>query len=465
MANPHHLKILHQGVEEWNAWRSQEPTPDLSGANLTGRTLAGADFREANLRQATLGGDCRKVNLSRAKLDKAVLRDANLSGANLSQAVLCGATLDDVELNDAVCRSANFTKATLTKVTLKRSVAVGSVFSGCSISGSDFVEADLTGGLFTGAEIRNTDFSDAKLNQAELAPARCEGGVEFDRAELVGANLSEARFRGARLFAARLEGAKLTGIDLRGAYLAGANLKGSNLTDANLTGADLSVADTSKAVFVGADLSDAILVQCSFAEATLAAATLTNANVGLAHGLERARGLDTARFGQDHRGLEDASDLLVVRARDRWLNWGRLRAIGQFPLFGVSWFSLLASVTALNGIAWLNDTRVAKDIIQYPVPLPQRMVWLILSSLLLVIGSTIYRLACPGRVQSFSEEQFVEEHRHARLLYLAECWSRRGLQWPAALLTLIGGLSGLALAAERIWVGLAYALQTLWDKA
>ena len=38
MANDEHVAILKQGVDDWNAWRRENPDirPDLSGANLRG---------------------------------------------------------------------------------------------------------------------------------------------------------------------------------------------------------------------------------------------------------------------------------------------------------------------------------------------------------------------------------------------------------------------------------------------
>jgi len=43
MANQQHVAILKQGVQEWNAWRQQNPavTPDLSKGNLRGANLSG----------------------------------------------------------------------------------------------------------------------------------------------------------------------------------------------------------------------------------------------------------------------------------------------------------------------------------------------------------------------------------------------------------------------------------------
>ena len=55
MADPEHVKVLRQGAEAWNAWRSQNPDEraDLSGADLTGANLRETDLTNANLDTAT----------------------------------------------------------------------------------------------------------------------------------------------------------------------------------------------------------------------------------------------------------------------------------------------------------------------------------------------------------------------------------------------------------------------------
>ena len=59
MANPEHVKILKQGAETWNAWRSDvlKAPPDLSWADLTRADLRGADLSRANLVNAIRAGN------------------------------------------------------------------------------------------------------------------------------------------------------------------------------------------------------------------------------------------------------------------------------------------------------------------------------------------------------------------------------------------------------------------------
>jgi len=118
MAIPHHLEILRQGVDAWNAWRTSakgpmdirlnlsegltlgnlmkpwrkpDIAPDLSGADLSGAdlskaNLSGADFSRANLSEA----DLSEADLSRAYLRETLLSRVSLVDTNLERADLTG---------------------------------------------------------------------------------------------------------------------------------------------------------------------------------------------------------------------------------------------------------------------------------------------------------------------------------------------------------------------------------------
>ena len=88
-------------------------------------------------------------------------------------------------------------------------------------------------------------------NHSHWIKEDCEGW-EGMKANLSGADLSNAYLREADL-----ECADLSGADLHGAYLRGARLRVADLSGACLRGADLSDANLSYADLRGADLSDA----------------------------------------------------------------------------------------------------------------------------------------------------------------------------------------------------------------
>jgi TIR domain/Pentapeptide repeats (8 copies) len=99
MANPEHLAILKQGVEQWNKWRDEHPdvVPSLSKADLSG-----ADLRKANLGLADLGGaNLLNADLRGAEFLVANLHVANLTGADFGEAWAWGTQFDDVDLSVA----------------------------------------------------------------------------------------------------------------------------------------------------------------------------------------------------------------------------------------------------------------------------------------------------------------------------------------------------------------------------
>ncbi len=110
----------------------------------------------------------------------------------------------------------------------------------------------------------------AEIDSAADAPRSVKLGLAVKwavktRANLAGANLSDAYLAGANLADANLADAYLAGANLSDAYLAGANLAGAYLADANLADANLAGAN-----LAGANLADAYLAGAKNAELAMA---------------------------------------------------------------------------------------------------------------------------------------------------------------------------------------------------
>lgn len=156
MANPDHLEILRQGVEEWNTWRKERPSikPNLHGAELGGWVLSKVDFSEtvlegaflfeADLSEAKLIG----ANLTEARLDKAILNGADLREARLNGANLHNTKLRQAKLNRAQFRFANLTAADL--------------------SNAQVTQADFQGAILNASDLRGAEFSDAIFGYTTL---------------------------------------------------------------------------------------------------------------------------------------------------------------------------------------------------------------------------------------------------------------------------------------------------------
>jgi uncharacterized protein YjbI with pentapeptide repeats len=154
MANPEHLAILKQGVEQWNKWREghRKVRPDLAEAKIPEANLYMANFSGSDLQKANLSG----ADLSRADLSRAHLRLTDLTGADLRGAHLSGADLSGAHLRAANLRGARLTWADLRRADLREA----------NVRKADLRAADLKHAAFAQAEAGGTHFADIDLSVA-----------------------------------------------------------------------------------------------------------------------------------------------------------------------------------------------------------------------------------------------------------------------------------------------------------
>ncbi|HEY2237126.1 MAG TPA: pentapeptide repeat-containing protein, partial [Candidatus Angelobacter sp.] len=177
MANEEHLKILKQGVEQWNKWRVFNPIrPDLGEARLSDANLSGANLFDADLSRAFLmGADLNRANLSCAYMHGAYMHGAKLSGANLWGAKLSSASLSDAKLN------------------------------GAELGAAELSHAELSGAELIGAKLSNADLQGANLTRADLTDA------DLSRTNLVETNFTKATITGCRIYGASAWNVTLVG--------------------------------------------------------------------------------------------------------------------------------------------------------------------------------------------------------------------------------------------------------------
>ena len=178
MANPEHLEILKQGVEQWNKWRMGNPevhpdlrVADLNSADLSGIYLSGSILNDVNLSAAKL----REANLSGAELRRAYLMATDLSGAHLSEA----------NLNEACLAGAQVVDAVLSWVSLRRSDLRGVNLSGTNLRGANLRDARLLGAylghaIFSAADLRRADFTEAHTSATSFIDLDLSGVVGLE---------------------------------------------------------------------------------------------------------------------------------------------------------------------------------------------------------------------------------------------------------------------------------------------
>ncbi len=205
---------------------------DLSGLDFKAAVLRGSDFYGTDFTDASLKG----ADLTKCRLDRAVLIRADLSGADLTDATILRPTIYS-DLSSNPKDAPHFAGARLARVKF---------------------QADLSGSDFRGAEMTEANFSPLEPRPGQgtfVTKANECRSCDFSGATLVRANMTEAQ----------MAFASFKGADLRDAIFAKADLAKSDFSGADLTGADLSEAD------------------------------LDSANLAGAKGLDRTRGLETAR--------------------------------------------------------------------------------------------------------------------------------------------------------------------------
>ncbi len=163
MANPEHLEILKQGIEQWNRWREEhaDVLPDLREADLFAANLSAAD-REGNPWPGNLWrADLSGADLSKANLGRTDLSEANLRGAKLRRANLSWADLREANLGGANLRRADLSMADLFMADL----------GGANLNGADLTATNLSGAVLSKADLNWAKLSGANLSRADLTMA------------------------------------------------------------------------------------------------------------------------------------------------------------------------------------------------------------------------------------------------------------------------------------------------------
>ncbi len=128
MANEEHLKLIKNGIDNWNEWRQKNPElkPDLTLADLRGSKLQKINLNNSNLKECKLqfsnlsGAYLEGANLTKAKLQEACLQNTHMKSCNLSGAGMLESDLQNADLENANLEGAQFNEDTLfTQTNLK----------------------------------------------------------------------------------------------------------------------------------------------------------------------------------------------------------------------------------------------------------------------------------------------------------------------------------------------------------
>jgi uncharacterized protein YjbI with pentapeptide repeats len=373
-----------------------------------------------------------------------------LTAANLPNVKLEGA-----DLTGAICVNAIFNQVDL------RSIK----YEGATFQGASFLNAKLPLGLLRqncrGVKFLENDLSTADLSGGDFSEC------SFDKVRLPGAQLQKATLRSARFYTCDLQGADLSGVDGEGARFDHSNLTRAKLRNARLTGAD----------FTGAELARADISHADFYEANLAGARTEQIE-----GAPRARNLASTRIAG---GQVQYFDSAVLSHWDR-LDWEKVRIAGRLPLFGASYSVLIAiplffyaleiyndKVELIRGWAkrelsgaGTTDYHMAQMVLQrlHPLPPPALSELLLVSTLLLASGASIYAIACPSRVKEFSRDQWKYQLGLSEVHYMAAAWSGKPWRLAALAFYILGGFgAAIVLGSKLVNVAMFIVSNQTWS--
>jgi pentapeptide repeat protein len=261
-----------------------------------------------------------------------------------------------------------------------------------------------------------------------------------------------------------------------------------NLYKADLREANLARAPLYRANLVGANLARAILHGATLHGTNLREANLHGANLSAVRGAEHAYGLETVRFipTEGGQGLDAGNDASYFETchrpwPERWLDWERLRVVGRLPLFGISYTALILIPIAFYGLALYNDkvelvrawaeqamalpdhpwARFAPLVLErlHPRPIPHQSFLLLVSTVLLAAGSTLYTLFSPSRIKEFSRDQWCDQLGRSLLHYWPLAWKHRYIRLTCAACYALGGAGALWVIGTKVWHTAVFIVQ------
>jgi len=306
---------------------------------------------------------------------------------------------------------------------------------------------------FRGADLSNLDLSGYNLQNAKFSSANLKG-TKFNAADLKSASFfsiqtdQETSFKKSNLTKAYFNDAHLNGCNMEEIIAHHTSFQRTAFISVNLKKADLNSCALEGASFLKTNLEGV-----SFRLAILAQTKWEDSSI------DKDTNFYLANFTKDHDALSDKSDMIRFKKVRSFFNWKTTRSIGKLPIFEFSWVVFLIALFVINTIGMLNETQLITSI-KYDIPIPDQMFWIIISSLCLVIGSSIYKWKCPRRIQEFSETLWVEEHNRPRHFYLSECLKSPNYQIATTVLLLFGGCIGLILVGLRVLDALHYSFRT-----
>lgn len=476
--------IGHQDWQSLLAWREKNPDDylDLSGVNFRnysfthGALVKGLDFSKAKIHGVPFkdGAEVRdclftsavfsslrleNIQFKECAFDNAVfhdvefhsvsfdLKDASCLGKSFKDCKFFNCTLNGVSFNGVSFETVVFEKSHLAEATFDRASLLGVRFSESDLSKVSFAEAGFKQSYFDGVYFKCADGVISPCEAVDFSGTTFEA-TTFNQSKFLKPVFSDATFNANVSFGSSLiKGATFSNLDCEKVDFDGVDFRKS----------DLSGTGFFRCTFKSADFFEGNLRGTRFVECSLAGTKWKHAQI------DHATQIIHPLF-EGHDALLDRSESIVFPRVFKFIDWHWISIIGNLPMFGISWSALAFIIFYINAIHMLNDSKFI-DVIDYPIPVPDQIVLILVINVMLVIGSSIYKYRAPPRIQKFSEIEWVEVHRYPRVLYLIERISAPKWQMVAAVFLLGGAVMAVLLILYRLGLAGSYILSDAWKRS
>ncbi len=440
---PGELQSVLRTHELWLNTRDKPSTLGSKGC-LSNCDLTNYDFGEFRLEQVIFehvsmrGRKFDNVNLSgchfvNVDLSRAEFTDVDLSFAqftqktDLSDAILAPEGLNQTIFSDVILDNTEF------RFRMNAKPEHACQFRNCKGSRTLFKDAILNNVEFKRNQFQSANFKGAKLTSVSFSGGtytRCDfSGIRFETPGLI---QQQVEYRGSKF---------------EGAVIA----PESGFSGCEFTHDGDEPCSFQKATLRGVRLENSTFRKVDFESANLEEAFLSNIAVDGSN-----FNASTGLYGRHKATLQGVKGAQNARYLPRYdfCTWSLVRTIGSIPLFGVSYFAVIAIIllvsltktynlqvnafkqtlestpTAANNDAVNQhehvddggprngDTPRWSDKLQ-EIKLPDTLMRTLGALCLLAIGSTVYRVACPHEIQENTLVKWVRELKSPEIEYRA----------------------------------------------
>ncbi|MCB9981390.1 MAG: pentapeptide repeat-containing protein [Rhodospirillales bacterium] len=445
-------------------------TAIFRGAKIENASFSGVDLADINFAQAKLSNvDFSNANLSKTNFTETVFDTVCFDGATGADTIFFHARMSGVTFHEKDGKpsqiSGNFEGCHLIKAKAKKAIFKQSNFNESDLSSGEFIECDFAGSKFARVKAKNTIFDYSQFQKCDTSGHK----TDFSPHEDKDLNEKATSFEGANFSGAQFSNGNFKQVSFKNTILHTANFNNSDMSHADFTGAEGKRTQFIETKFGKARLENAKFKlahfkKADFAEADLRGASIRKTDLTSTHWgkakIDSNSSFQYSYFNQEHGILEDGSDQICL---PRWLNWSKVRKLGSLPMFGISWTGLAASLITIKIIRMANDARASVDVAisgqvpQNDIPVPDQLWIMLVSFILLVVGSTLYKFGCPDRVQTFSEVEWVEQHHRPRIHYFEQMLKKPNIQLLSFSFLVSGASIAVILMLCNVFPAIYYA--------